>query len=192
MLIELADVSRARARSSGSANACFTRRWQSSKVPSTATRGDVAAECRELRFLHRADLPVGIEHHARACRARRGRRARRRCRCRRTWRPAPCSGGSAAGAPASAAISRAMARAPTSLNASVGPWKSSSDVEPRVERAPAGSESRAPRRAGAAATAAAGRRRRAAPAAPRRRRQRAAAQGRPARPGARTGISVGT
>ena len=37
MLIELAVVSGSRALRDGSAKACRTRRWQSSKVPRTAT-----------------------------------------------------------------------------------------------------------------------------------------------------------
>ena len=120
MLTELADVSRIAARSPASPNASRVSRWQSSKLPATAyarTFAALAVEHRQLRFLRRADAAVGIQDdHAGVRHAVKGVR----------HGAAGVAGGRGQDgqrlvAGWSDAISRAITRAPTSLNASVGP-----------------------------------------------------------------------
>ena len=66
MLIELADVRRTRSRSAWSADAAFTSRWQSSKLPAIAyartLRVRLRIEHRQLRFLPWTHPAVWIEH----------------------------------------------------------------------------------------------------------------------------------
>ena len=88
MLIELAEVSRARQRSAASAKASFASRWQSSKVPSTATAVTLPPSVVNCASCTRRHLAFGKQHDD--ARARRRRKpAPRRCRCRRRSRPAP-------------------------------------------------------------------------------------------------------
>ncbi len=90
-------------------------------------RVDVAAERGHLPALALAD-PVPRERGPRPCsRSGRGRPRPRRPRCRRTWRPGRCAGRAP---PSEPAMARAMKRAPTSLKARLGPWKSSSTWTP--------------------------------------------------------------
>ena len=121
MLMELADVRRTRRDSSGSANASFVSRWQSSKLPATAyARTFVASrvEHRQLRFLRRAHAALRIEH--------RDARVRHVVKRVRDGAAGVAGGGHQHRERLIAAVERrpcrrAIMRAPTSLNASVGP-----------------------------------------------------------------------
>jgi len=121
----LADVNRRAARSAGSAMAAFTSRWQSSNAPRTAkarTFPPHAVNC----FSCRGDtIPAGYSTATSTP--------------GRPWNAAatapPVSPDVAtrmvsgrASPPRRRNMSAARKRAPTSLNAAVGPWKSSSTV----------------------------------------------------------------
>ena len=88
-----------------------------------AQRRDVVAEAAQLVRLARRDAAVGIQDHHAQSRQADGTPPRRPRRCRPRWRP----GSSAASIrrARSRCMHAARKRAPTSLNAAVGPWKSS-------------------------------------------------------------------
>ena len=134
-----AAVSRWRRCSPGSVNAAFTSAWQSSNGAVDLERANVVAPARELVLLARRHLPLR-EQHADANAAppmkRRGDGAARVARGRDEDRQRPRIASSARSA---RSISAARKRAPTSLNAAVGPWNSSSTDELAVARRSAAS-----------------------------------------------------
>ena len=63
MLIDFADVRTSRAFRAGSANASRTRRWQSSKVPRTATEVTLPPRVANWASLPGTDLAEGVKDH---------------------------------------------------------------------------------------------------------------------------------
>ena len=140
--MELAGHSRAADASSGSASAAFTRRWQSSKEPATSSACTLppnAVSCCSCRRLMRPDgyssttsMPL------------------RRQKARATAPPVSpeVATSTTTRCPPGLARSRrsssvARNEAPKSLNAQVGPWKSSSRTMPSCSRLRAGANGKA-------------------------------------------------